>query len=679
MSISQNGLPSKYPDASWDGWSGKIIGELNLKRTSKNEYHGPCPNCGGTDRFWICPSPTGDVAVNCRQCKDFAAIKDSMRSLGLMPNAPEKLPIIDHTPSLANDFQIIDETLHPYLQSKGVPAFDTQKVGDFLTVKIYNNKGKVVGQQMISPTGAKKFSKGMPVEGNFGVVGGQLGDVAYVTEGWADAATIAHVTGMATVFGLNDKNMTKAIASLKAVKPNVTFIVAADNDEPGRAAAEQCAADHGVEHAMPPTPFKDYSDLFLARGGAALVQALRPVKVEPERAPESAAEAATEPKRDWPTAYDMFDEAALKPRQWIYGQHYLRGFVSVLASAGGVGKTSMQIVEALAIVTGKPLLGEPVIEQCNVWIINLEDPIEELQRRVLAAMKHYNIKPDEVRGKLFLDAGRDLQMMFAVQTREGVTPNNALVDHMIDKIKEHKIGVTFIDPIVSAHGVNENDNMAMGAVVSLIREVADKTNSAIGLVHHIRKGNGEDAGIDSVRGAGSLIGAARAARVINRVPPEEAMKLGVAEGDSTGLFRVDNGKANLTAPSAVAVYRQMIGVQIANGEWVGVATDFKMPDVFDGVTARHAMSVQRMVGSAADQDEPYRADSRAKNWVGKAVAEVLDLDLDKASEKARASAIAKKWLETDVLRKDVWPDSRAGRDVQVVVVGAWITGSEAGM
>jgi hypothetical protein len=135
----------------------------------------------------------------------------------------------------------------------------------------------------------------------------------------------------------------------------------------------------------------------------------------------------------------------------------------------------------------------------------------------------------------------------------------------------------------------------------------------------------------------------------------------------------------LTAPSAVAVYRQMIGVQIANGEWVGVATDFKMPDVFDGVTARHAMSVQRMVGSAADQDEPYRADSRAKNWVGKAVAEVLDLDLDKASEKARASAIAKKWLETDVLRKDVWPDSRAGRDVQVVVVGAWITGSEAGM
>jgi hypothetical protein len=40
MSISQNGLPSKYPDAAWDGWSGKIIGELNLKRTSKTSITG---------------------------------------------------------------------------------------------------------------------------------------------------------------------------------------------------------------------------------------------------------------------------------------------------------------------------------------------------------------------------------------------------------------------------------------------------------------------------------------------------------------------------------------------------------------------------------------------------------------------------------------------------------------
>jgi hypothetical protein len=95
--------------------------------------------------------------------------------------------------------------------------------------------------------------------------------------------------------------------------------------------------------------------------------------------------AADDTPRTWPTPYDMFDAAALPTRQWIYGRHYLRGFVSVLASAGGIGKTSLQIVEALAIATGKPLLGEEVFDPCNVWLINLEDPIEEMTRTKCAA------------------------------------------------------------------------------------------------------------------------------------------------------------------------------------------------------------------------------------------------------------------------------------------------------
>ena len=236
--------------------------------------------------------------------------------------------------------------------------------------------------------------------------------------------------------------------------------------------------------------------------------------IEIPDAPTDAPEAA----QDWPTLYDMFDEASIEPRRWIYGHHYLRSFVSVLASAGGVGKTSLQIVEALAIVTGKPLLGEDVKERTNVWIVNLEDPIEEIQRRVLAAMKHYNIQADEVRGRLFVNAGRDFSLKFGTQTRDGVVPNEALVEHLLKKIPEKEIGVVFIDPFVGAHNINENDNMAVNAIVAEIRKVADVTKCAIGLVHHIRKGNGEDANIDSVRGAGSLIGGAARAAFEVRAP-----------------------------------------------------------------------------------------------------------------------------------------------------------------
>ena len=101
----------------------------------------------------------------------------------------------------------------------------------------------------------------------------------------------------------------------------------------------------------------------------------------------------------------------------------------------------MQIVEALAICTGRPLLGEVVHEPCNCWIINLEDPYEELQRRVAAAMLHYNVTADEIRGKLFLDAGRDMNIIFARQDREGITVDDALVDYLTAKITENKIGL----------------------------------------------------------------------------------------------------------------------------------------------------------------------------------------------------------------------------------------------
>ena len=119
----------------------------------------------------------------------------------------------------------------------------------------------------------------------------------------------------------------------------------------------------------------------------------------------------------------------------------------------------------------------------------------------------------------------------------------------------------------------------MNAAVGAVRAVCDVTDCAASLVHHIRKGNGEDANVDSIRGAGSLLGAARAARVINRVSQEDALKLGVSETEALGIFRVDDGKSNMAPPAAKAVYRRMVGVKLPNGEYVGVATEFAMPDL----------------------------------------------------------------------------------------------------
>ena len=51
-------------------------------------------------------------------------------------------------------------------------------------------------------------------------------------------------------------------------------------------------------------------------------------------------------------------------------------------AAGAVGKTSLKIVEALALATGRSLLGVEVPKRARVWLFNLEDDMLELQRRV---------------------------------------------------------------------------------------------------------------------------------------------------------------------------------------------------------------------------------------------------------------------------------------------------------
>jgi RecA-family ATPase len=583
-----------------------------------------------------------------------------------------------------------------YLNNRSIRAATASGVAKFtpnvyggpaLILPAYGDNGEISGVQavLLTPEGEKrehngivKYSRGV-IAGSHMTIDAKRPDAPIIMcEGPEDALSVAQaVKGDAQVICTFGK------AGMQTFVPprGADVTICADPDLNVERVAE--ALNHDGSIAVSVVRFdaldentKDANDYIREHGEDKLREALAgATPFEQAQAEEAAAAMAEE---TWPTPYDMFDAEALPPRRWIYGDHYLRGFVSVLASAGGVGKTSMQIVEALAIVTGRPLLQEEVREQGNAWIVNLEDPLEELQRRVLAAMQHYNINPEDVKGKLFLDAGRDFQIKFTTQTRDGVVANDALIDHMIEKIKANDICFVSIDPWVGANDIQENDNGAMNEAVSKARLIADKTDCGICLVHHIRKSNGEEVTVDHIRGASALIGAARAARVINRVTEEEAMRLGVKPEEARGIFRVDNAKANLTLPALKATYRQMQTVTLGNGENVGACAPFAMPDLFDGVSTKDVMRVQQAVGRAAADGLPMRQSMQAKGWAGHQIGDLLGINTSSKSGKGRMSSMLKKWVENNVLQVETHSDGRQGRETPVYVVGEWITHEEAG-
>ena len=389
---------------------------------------------------------------------------------------------------------------------------------------------------------------------------------------------------------------------------------------------------------------------------------------DPEIEPESQPEPAQ--KLEWPTPVGTIDEASLPRRRWIYGHHHIRGFVSVTASAGGIGKTSLTMVEALAVVTGRPLLGEKVHEPTNVWIINLEDDMAEMQIRLAAAMKQHNVTHPEIAGKLFMDAEDTIGITLAAETRDGIETNDAFLSHMRDKIKANNIGLVIIDPFISTHEVNENSNMSVQKVVAMLRQLAREAGCAVHVVHHVRKGNGEDADIDSVRGAGSLIGACRAARIINKVKFEDAVALGVPEASATGVFRVDDGKANLSAPLPAdkAIYRRMVSTKLDNGEYVGVAVEFKLPDQWAGMTTRVVNNMLDLIDKGPEDGEKYSIRPQDKQrWVGSVITGYRFSDLDHTKSAGQAKTILRQWNDEGLLEEIVYHSPSQRRERKGVV------------
>ena len=71
------------------------------------------------------------------------------------------------------------------------------------------------------------------------------------------------------------------------------------------------------------------------------------------------------------------------------------------------------------MVSGRPLLGVRT-SQLRVWLWSLEDPREEMARRIQATAKHYRLTQDDIGDRLFLDSGREQPLVIAEMQRTGV-------------------------------------------------------------------------------------------------------------------------------------------------------------------------------------------------------------------------------------------------------------------
>jgi len=344
----------------------------------------------------------------------------------------------------------------------------------------------------------------------------------------------------------------------------------------------------------------------------------------------------------------------LPPREWLYGTELIRGFVTVLVAPGGTGKSAYAMAVGISLASRRAFLGSNIFSQVNVAVINLDDPMDELERRVAAIMIVHRIRRSELEGRLFLEDcdGHGLTLAAPARDDNGFYVANPDEKALTDLIRENDIGLIVCDPFAESHTLEENSNPQMIQAAAVWRRIARATKCAVLLVHHVRKG--DNTGIDAARGAKALTDSARVGLLMTTMSEAEAEQFGVSEDDRLGYVRLDDAKRNM-APASKARWFQLRSAKLGNtsnptypnGDSVGAVVAWTPPD--DQLAAAPNSELNAALDAIRDGPEPgtlYTASRRGQSssrWCGKVLCQMFD-----TTEK-QAAKMVDQWLKSGTL------------------------------
>lgn len=328
------------------------------------------------------------------------------------------------------------------------------------------------------------------------------------------------------------------------------------------------------------------------------------------------------------TPYGWPDARSLPTRQWLLGNWLLKGEVTAIIAPGGTGKSTISGTMALSLASGKPLLGQSLPRGPQaVWIFNLEDGTDELERQMAAACAFHDIGPEDCGDRLHLDSGLVQPLCTASEDREGFTLAEEVFAQLAVTIKDRQIATVVVDPFVSSHAVQENSNGAIDAIAKRWKRLAQETGCAIALVHHTKKLGDREVTAEDGRGASALPAAARVVLTLNRMIKAEANRLGIAGDDEwKSLVRIDMGKSN-RAPPGSATWIKLESHDLGNGNWIEVSDKVAVVRIWhrpklSQLAPEMIREIRELVGAGT-----FGENCQAKDWVGHAIADVWGLSV----------------------------------------------------
>ncbi len=236
--------------------------------------------------------------------------------------------------------------------------------------------------------------------------------------------------------------------------------------------------------------------------------------------------------------------AAAPPPQDFVLPGFLAGTVGGLVAPGSTGK-SFWALEAAAAVVSAPadLLGLAVADHGPALYMSLEEPADELRRRVHALGQHLNPEARE-------SVAEGLHII----SRQGLASDVMDKQFRAELTAEAEgVRLVILDTLSRVHKLDENANGDMAQVIAALESIARQTGAAVLYLHHASKAAalaGQGALQQAARGASALVDNARWVGNLVRMTDDESSRLSdridsEPIGDRRGYFvRFELGKQN---------------------------------------------------------------------------------------------------------------------------------------
>jgi hypothetical protein len=309
-------------------------------------------------------------------------------------------------------------------------------------------------------------------------------------------------------------------------------ILCGDNDEPGRQHVQACArALYGTAKSIrilefPNLPHKgDVTDWLRARQAE-----LKPTPDTREEFLKTVRERLAvlfdtakpyEPSEEDATVIKLVTLGDIHRMEVEFPSPVIDGLLDrgdslLLTGGSGLGKSLFTLATVMAVASGGKLFGEFAIpEAMPVLLVQSENSLKATKQRLNAIIQSLQGSPEQEKCLRAIDIvatpmiGQDCRL-------SGNLLDKGFFENLRRMIEALAAGFFVLDPLISYHRENENDNTMMRAVLDRITELCSITGSSVMVSHHHGKTPHE--GADQSRGATAIKDWARGILTLNSQP-----------------------------------------------------------------------------------------------------------------------------------------------------------------